>query len=151
MVTRLSHARAAIETSPPDAPAPLGRARNTGEWLLLPALSRRNYASLIEKNAALREWSAGVNKLEIEGRDASFAVITAGLGGNYYDENLAELLERSGAPLPARLHICAYPLPVDSIRKLCENAARILVIEEGQPFIEEKLRGILPSAVKIDG
>jgi indolepyruvate ferredoxin oxidoreductase alpha subunit len=151
MVTRLSHARAAIETSQPDTPAPLGRTRDTNQWLLLPALSRRNYVSLIEKNAALREWAGGVNRLETVRRDVSFAVITAGLGGNYYDENLAELVEKRGALPPARLHIGAYPLPVDSIQKLCKNAARILVIEEGQPFIEEKLRGILPSAVKIDG
>ncbi|MDR0663352.1 MAG: indolepyruvate ferredoxin oxidoreductase [Spirochaetaceae bacterium] len=151
MVTRLAHARAAIETSPPDAPAPLGRTHDTNQWLLLPAPARRNYASLIEKNAALREWAESVNKLEIEGRDSSFAVITAGLGGNYYDENLAELVDARGTPPPARLHISAYPLPFDSIRKLCENAARVLVIEEGQPFIEERLRGILPSAVKIDG
>ena len=157
LVTRLSHARSAIETSPPLPPAPPERVCDSSEWMLLPALARRNYASLIEKNSSLLEWSEahGANKLELSGRDASFAVITAGLGGNYYDENLAELEEKTkserGAPPPARLHIAAYPLPVDSIRKLRENAKRILVIEEGQPFIEAKLRGLLPSAVEIDG
>ena len=157
LVTRLSHARSAIETAAPLPPAPPERVRDTSEWMLLPALARRNYASLIGKNSSLLEWSKahGANKLQIDGRDASFAVITAGLGGNYYDENLAELAEKAGtgrgAPPPARLHIAAYPIPVDLIRKLCENAKRILVIEEGQPFIESRLRGILPSAVEIDG
>ncbi|MDR1654401.1 MAG: indolepyruvate ferredoxin oxidoreductase, partial [Treponema sp.] len=52
---------------------------------------------------------------------------------------------------PSRLHIGAYPLPVESIRKLCEGAETALVIEEGQPFIEERLRGILPQSVAIAG
>lgn len=157
LVTRLSHARSAIEAGAPLPPAPPERVRDTSEWMLLPALARRNYASLIEKNSSLLEWSQahGANKLQIEGHDASFAVITAGLGGNYYDENLAELDEKAGTergtPPPVRLHIAAYPLPVASIQKLCENAKKILVIEEGQPFIEAKLRGILPPAVEIDG
>jgi indolepyruvate ferredoxin oxidoreductase alpha subunit len=156
LVTRLSHARSAIETSPPDTPPRPERVRDTGEWLLLPAFARRNYASLIKKNAAILEWSREhrSNKLEIEGRESSFAVITAGLGGNYYDENLAELTKKAaerGTPPPARLHIGVYPLPEDSIRKLCANAEKLLVIEEGQPFIEAKLRGILPPAVELDG
>ncbi|MDR2098158.1 MAG: indolepyruvate ferredoxin oxidoreductase, partial [Spirochaetaceae bacterium] len=157
LVTRLSHARSAIETLPPQTPPAPKRVRDTSEWLLLPAFARRNYVSLIEKNAALLEWSEahGVNKLETQGRDVSFAVITAGLGGNYYDENLAEITEKAalerGAPPSARLHIGVYPLPVNSIRKLCEKAKRLLVIEEGQPFIEAKLRGILNTAIEIDG
>ncbi|MDR2795417.1 MAG: indolepyruvate ferredoxin oxidoreductase [Spirochaetaceae bacterium] len=156
LVTRLSHARSAVETSAPLTPARLGRARDTSEWMLLPAFARRNYVSLIEKSAALSEWARahGANKLETERRDASFAVITAGLGGNYYDENFAELAEKAesggGAP-PARLHIGVYPIPADSVRKLCKNAKRLLVIEEGQPFVEAKLRGILPPSIEIDG
>jgi indolepyruvate ferredoxin oxidoreductase alpha subunit len=78
-------------------------------------------------------------------------VITSGLGGNYYEENLEDLKARLGGKLPARLHIGAYPLPVESIRKLCEKAEKVLVIEEGQPFIEEKLRGILPQKAAIAG
>jgi indolepyruvate ferredoxin oxidoreductase alpha subunit len=154
MVTRLSHARSAIETAVPAAPVRRGRARDTSEWMLLPAFARRNYVSLLEKNAALEEWSLRANKLELDGRDASFAVLTAGLGGNYYEENLAELTARAaerGVPPPARLHIGVYPLPAASIQKLCAKATRVLVIEEGQPLIEAKLRGLLPPRIQIDG
>jgi indolepyruvate ferredoxin oxidoreductase alpha subunit len=157
LVTRLSHARSQIKTQTQATPAPPERVRDTSEWMLLPAFARRNYASLIEKHAALTEWSQNHsgNKLEIEGRDKSFAVITSGLGGNYYDENLAELTEKAaaerGTPPPARLHIGVYPVPAVLIRKLCENAKKLLVIEEGQPFIEAKLRGILPQSIEIDG
>jgi indolepyruvate ferredoxin oxidoreductase alpha subunit len=99
------------------------------------------------------EWpdDHSASKLELEGRDTGFAVITSGLGGNYYEENLDDLISSRGGKNPARLHIGAYPLPKDSLRKLCEKAETVLVIEEGQPFIEERLRGILPQSVKICG
>jgi indolepyruvate ferredoxin oxidoreductase alpha subunit len=40
---------------------------------------------------------------------------------------------------------------VDSIRKLCEKTEKVLVIEEGQPLIEERLRGILSQRIVING
>jgi indolepyruvate ferredoxin oxidoreductase alpha subunit len=158
--TRLSHARAAIVPAPPGAPNPLARTEGTTQWMLLPAYARRNYASLIEKQRVMGEWSAGhrANRLELPGgaeagggarRD--LVIITAGLGGNYYEENLDDVVRARGGKVPPRLHIGAYPLPVDSIRKLCEQAEKVLVIEEGQPFIEERLRGILSPALTVSG
>jgi indolepyruvate ferredoxin oxidoreductase alpha subunit len=40
---------------------------------------------------------------------------------------------------------------MESIRRLAAAAEKILIIEEGQPFIEEKLRGILPQPTAIAG
>jgi len=160
--TRLSHARAAISVK--NAPAswkesqkPLSKTTEKNRWMLLPALARKNYVSLIEKQKEIREWSAShpANKLELPGKPglpakSGFSVITAGLGGNYYEENLADLaVMRNGKP--PRLHIGAYPLPEKLIRELCGVSEKVMVIEEGQPFIEEKLRGILPQSVGILG
>ena len=159
LTTRLSHARASVKTAAPKEQNPLSKIKDKTRWMLLPAFSRRNYVDLIEKQKALTAWSSShkVNCLEYEGRDTSFAVITSGLGGNYYEENLDDLVSSRGGKMPARLHIGAYPVPVDSIRKLCEKAEKVLIIEEGQPFIEERLRGLLPMphgpsiAGKLDG
>ena len=153
--TRLSHARAAVSPAPPRPPNPLGRTADVSQWMLLPAHARRNYAALIEKQAALNEWSVNhpANKLEMSGGGAGedLAVITAGLGGNYYEENLDDFVRGRGGKAPPRLHIGVYPLPAESLRRLCAGAKRVLVIEEGQPFIEERLRGILPPAVPVSG
>ena len=73
-------------------------------------------------------------------------MITTGLGGNYYEENLAEL-----ASPPPRLQIGAYPLPVEKIRRLAERVRRLVVIEEGYPFVERLLRGLLPGRVEVLG
>jgi indolepyruvate ferredoxin oxidoreductase alpha subunit len=50
--------------------------------------------------------------------------------------------KKKGKSTPLRLHIGAYPLPTKKIKKLCESADEILVIEEGQPLIARKLFGI---------
>jgi indolepyruvate ferredoxin oxidoreductase alpha subunit len=156
LATRLSHARAAVKTVEPPtyrAQDPLSKMKDKTHWMLLPAFARRNYADLIEKQKGLEAWSVShnANHLETEGRDAIFAVITSGLGGNYYEENLDDLVSSRNGKIPARLHIGAYPIPADSIRRLCEKAEKVLVIEEGQPFIEERLRGILPQKIAIAG
>ncbi|GHU18971.1 indolepyruvate oxidoreductase subunit IorA [Spirochaetia bacterium] len=153
LCTRLSHARAAVTVRASIGQNPAGKSDDKTQWMLLPVYARRNYAALIEKQKDLAAWSHShaVNKLELENRDQSFAVITGGLGGNYYEENLEDLIAARGGKAPARLHIGAYPLPEESIRKLCEKAEKVLVIEEGQPLIEEKLRGILPQTVAVAG
>jgi indolepyruvate ferredoxin oxidoreductase alpha subunit len=120
--------------------------------MLLPACARRNYASLIEKQGRLQNWALAhsANRLELDGADRRSVVITSGLGGNYYEENLEDLILREGKK-PARLHIATLPLPIDKIRELCSGAERVTVIEEGQPFIEERLRGILLQSIVIQG
>jgi len=153
LATRLSHARAAVKTRAGVEQNQLSKMKDKTRWMLLPAFARRNYADLVNKQKDLDEWSGAhcVNRLELEGRDTSFAVITSGLGGNYYEENLDDLILSRGNKNPAHLHIGAYPLPLDLIRKLCEKAEKVLVIEEGQPLIEKRLRGILPQNIAICG
>jgi indolepyruvate ferredoxin oxidoreductase alpha subunit len=152
LVTRLSHARSIVATKSIRQQNTCSKAEDKTEWMLLPAHARKNYASLIKKQEGLKQWSGQhpLNRLELEGRDLAFAVITSGLGGNYYEENLPDLIQARGKA-PARLHIASYPLPEESIRKLCEKAEELLVIEEGQPLIEEKIRGILPLSLTIRG
>jgi indolepyruvate ferredoxin oxidoreductase alpha subunit len=153
LVTRLSHARQAVLPRPPRKQNPCSKVPDRSRWILLPAFARKGYAALIEKQAGLSAWAAscGATRLETDGYDRRFVVITAGLGGNYYEENLEDLAASRGGAVPARLHIGAYPLPVEAIRTLCLWASRVLVLEEGQPFIEERLRGILPSHVAVEG
>ena len=160
LTTRLSHARSAVHPQEnvqdklrsSAREVSYSKPKDTTQWMLLPAFARRNYTALIAKQEEFRRWSSAhpVNKLELTGKDRTFVVITSGLGGNYYEENLYDLAAVRGT-VPARLHIGAYPLPEESIRKLCEEAKEVLVIEEGQSLIEERLRGILPQTVAIRG
>jgi len=155
LVTRLSHARAGVRLASRRNQNPLSKA-DKREWMLLPAYARRRYASLLERQSAIKAWSENhrVNRLELDGRDLSRVVITTGLGGNYYEENLADLethLQKQGRQLPARLHIGAYPVPQELVRRLCQDAQEVLILEEGQSLVENQLRGILPQRPVIHG
>ncbi|MDR2972221.1 MAG: indolepyruvate ferredoxin oxidoreductase subunit alpha [Bacteroidales bacterium] len=145
LVTRLAHARAAVTAKPPRQQNPVEKTKEKTRWMLLPIYARKNYAALLEKQKDLQQWAAShySNKLSGDGND--LAIITSGLGGNYYEENLEDFIamrKKQGKSAPVHLHIGAYPLPENKIRKVCENAEEILVIEEGQPFIAQRLFGI---------
>jgi indolepyruvate ferredoxin oxidoreductase alpha subunit len=160
LATRLSHARAgiAVKDAPPswkESQKPLSKTMEKNRWMLLPAMARVNYAELVEKQNEILEWSEGhpANKLELPVNSGALdlGIITAGLGGNYYEENLADLVVMRNGNVPVRLHIGAYPLPEKLIRSLCAISKKVMVIEEGQPFIEGKLQGILPHSAVIIG
>jgi indolepyruvate ferredoxin oxidoreductase alpha subunit len=150
LVTRLSHARSTVIIRNKRAQNKVSKTEDKANWMLLPVFARENYASLIKKQKILEEWSFQhpVNKLT--GTKSDFAVITSGIGGNYYEENLTDLIamrKKKGKKAPVRLHIGAYPLPEKKIRKLCESANEVLIIEEGQSFIAKKLYGIAGGSI----
>jgi indolepyruvate ferredoxin oxidoreductase alpha subunit len=156
ITTRLAHSRAGVRTRVPRAGNPLEKSTDKAAWTLLPANARRRYERLCGIQAELESWSTSSRwnaaDLSAASRKADFAVVTGGLGRNYYEENLTDLSARMGAGnLPPRLHVGAYPLPAARIRELAAANKRILVIEEGAPLIEKALRGILPSGIEISG
>ena len=46
-----------------------------------------------------------------------------------------------GCPYPI-LKISQYPLPKQLVRRLMDECEQVLIVEEGQPFIEDQVRGI---------
>jgi indolepyruvate ferredoxin oxidoreductase alpha subunit len=154
LVTRLSHSRAVVETRPPEAGrAEPSKSQDKTDWMLLPAHARRNYAKLCAMQADIEAWSeASPHNFEEDpsggapngGGPIQRLVITSGLGRNYYDENAPDLAEK-----PVRFHVGAYPAPWGRIRALAARAHEILVIEEGQPFLEKALRGIWRDAAGV--
>jgi indolepyruvate ferredoxin oxidoreductase alpha subunit len=151
LVTRLSHSRAVVAAKDDNQAREQNQKEKftgTTDYMVLPAISRRNYAHHLDVMKELESWSEEHprNVLEINDARSDIAVITTGLGGNYYEENLDEM-----EPAPSRLHISAYPLPVNKIRRLAESADRVVCIEEGYPYVERLLNGLLPGDKVISG
>ena len=147
LVTRLAHSRTTIEVGEPRAENPIRRAPVRSSWILLPGNARRQWHELLERQKDLMVWSEGSawNPLELTG-DGALGVITAGIARNYFLENAGDLAAR-----PSHLHIGAYPLPLGSIRHLAAHVKRILVLEDGYPFIERQLHGLLGGPVGVIG
>lgn len=140
-VTRLSHSRAVVETAgvaKEENKLHYPEASHTKQWVLMPGNSRRRYVELIKDYAQLKEESevSPFNKY-IDGADHSLGIIVSGIAYNYLKECFP-----GGFPFPV-LKISQYPLPVKAIKRLCDEVENVLIIEEGQPVIEQQLRGIL--------
>ncbi|MDA3901470.1 MAG: thiamine pyrophosphate-dependent enzyme [Spirochaetes bacterium] len=146
LVTRLSHSRAAIKTSPRKPENPGIKAPDVKQWMLLPALARKQWHQLLGKDVQMKQFSETSSWNSLELNSKSVGVITSGLGKNYFLENSSEYTENY-----SHLHIGCYPLPTDRINKLASHCETLIVVEEGEPLIEKQLRGILPQSTNIKG
>jgi len=147
VTTRIAHSRAGITTTAVQAPNPLAKAGDPTGWMLLPNYARKRYDKLCAKLMDIEAWSASClwntsNLSAPTGEKAEFGILTSGLGRNYYQENLPELISRLGLKHPPlHVHVGFYPAPVAKIRELAQSVKRLICLEEGFPFLESRLRG----------
>lgn len=147
LVTRLAHARGVVTCSEPRPKSIPSKPEDPSNWILLPSNARRQWRSLLELQVELRAWSHSSPWNQSDGRQASTrGVITAGVARNYLLENLADL-----ALPPKHLHVGAYPIAFETLRAFTASVDRVLVLEDGYPFIERQLRGLGASGRVIDG
>jgi indolepyruvate ferredoxin oxidoreductase alpha subunit len=145
LVTRLAHSRASV-TIKNDIAAQNALNPDTGKhWVLLPAIARRNYVGLLDKQPDLeaRAEASAYNRMEVmDGK--GLGVIASGIAYNYVRES-----EPTG--VSAILKISQYPLPKQMIENLATMSDSILVVEDGQPVIEEAIKGMLGKDYKVCG
>ncbi|MCW5942117.1 MAG: hypothetical protein KIS66_07785 [Fimbriimonadaceae bacterium] len=139
LVTRVAHSRANVVRVPPEdrGPGEPNPSRpDPNDWTLVPANARRRYRHLLDIQRDLQDEleASPANRYLASGRRG---ILSAGIATNYVREALAG---RSG---DTTLHIGAYPLPVRLIREFVDRCNEILVVEEGFPFIETRLLGLL--------
>lgn len=139
LVTRLSHSRAGVEIGSRIAQNKIHLPKNSTQFQLIPMHARGRYQHLVNIQADNRESSenSSFNK-SFEGKDTSMGIIAAGIAYNYLMENY----EDGQCPYPI-LKISQYPLPKTRIKKMFDNCEKILVLEDGYPFIEEIISDFL--------
>lgn len=144
ITTRMAHSRAVVKTADSIATKTLAFPKKPGDWVLLPVNARRRYKEVLEAQNELEKLSEN-SKFNSYKKDGKKGVIACGIGYNYLMENLPEGNDRT------ILKISQYPLPVDKIREMIDFCDEVLVVEDGQPFVEEQLRGLLDCTGKIRG
>lgn len=147
ITTRLAHSRAGVKRAEPKGENELRLPSDPNQFILLPAIARKQYNNLLAKQEALEEDAliSGFNTY-IDGNDKSMGVIACGLGYNY----LIEHFEDGIVPYPV-LKVNQYPVPKKMVQKLYDSVDEILVLEEGYPILEELLRGFLNLGKTIKG
>jgi indolepyruvate ferredoxin oxidoreductase alpha subunit len=150
LVTRLAHSRADVQVGEGRPQNPLAPSEDPRQWTLLPVNAREGYRRLLELQPALAAWSeeSRWNVLHLGDRPAArrLGVITTGLAQNYFREWTDAHAEDAQ---PSSLHVGAYPVPKAKLRALVAHVDELLVIEEGYPFVERQLRGLLGVPDKI--
>ncbi len=137
LVTRLAHSRAnVLRAEPSDVPAGVRPVEDTRDWTLLPVNARRRFRRLLDMQPALQEHSqqSPFNKLTLRG---SKGIIATGIAHNYVCEAIGPDSSYS------LLKIGTYPVPTGLIRDLLGHCGEIYVVEEGYPFVENQLNGLL--------
>ncbi len=142
VVTRLAHSRAAVEVGEPTAENPLNIAKES--WVLLPGIARRKYAELLDKQAtmlAAAEASAYNKKETANGQ--KLGIIACGIAYNYVKENLGD-----NANI---LKISQYPLSAEAIKQFAKENDALIVMEDGQPVVEEQIAGMVGADYPVKG
>ena len=139
IVTRLSHSRSGVLRK--EVVASQNEIRlpsDPRQFVLLPSIARKQYASLLDNQTPLEvESEQSEYNTYFSGTDTSKGIITTGLGYNYVMEHFPD-----GCPYPL-LKITQYPVPVNLIKKMMDEVDEVYIAEEGYPFVESDLRGLL--------
>ena len=155
VTTRMAHSRAVVELI--DTPREQNTAsapENVQHFILLPAFARKNYAELVEAQADFVQTSEeSLYNTYTKGTNPKKAILTTGIAYNYLMEAISGFQNpESGIEAYTILKITQYPLPKALIDQMvADGAEEILVMEEGQPVVEELIRGMVPSSVAVKG
>ena len=146
LTTRLAHSRAGVETYDKKNQLAGSLPKDPRQFVLLPAIARRNYKKLLEMQTAIKAASneSKYNKY-IDGADKKVGIVACGIGYNYLMENFD-----GNCPHPV-VKISQYPIPENHLTKLRNECESILVLEDGYPLVEKELRGFFNEGIKIMG
>ncbi len=138
LVTRLAHSRAPVVLRDRHPRNALFVSSDRERFILLPANARRSHALLLAKQKdLLRESEQSPFNRFTDGDDVSLGVIACGIAYNYVLE-----VTKGRPPFPL-LKVGQYPLPLKLVQRLADRCRQLLVVEEGYPFVESRLLGIL--------
>jgi indolepyruvate ferredoxin oxidoreductase, alpha subunit len=146
ITTRLAHSRAGVQRFEMKKQNQLRLPSDPRQFVLLPAIARKNYKKLLGMQPAMEvESENSPFNCIIDGKDKKLGIIAAGLAYNYLMENYTDV-----NPHPI-LKLSHYPLPEKQVAQLYNECDALLILEDGAPIIEEMLRGFLNLGKPIHG
>jgi indolepyruvate ferredoxin oxidoreductase alpha subunit len=136
LTTRLAHSRATVSVGKSRDQNRLSLPADPKRFVLLPAIARGSYDDLVRRQPDLvRESEESPFNAFFDGSDSSLGIIACGIALNYVREAYG-----GDCPHPL-LKVGQYPIPPALVLSLLERCERVVVFEDGYPFVEAKLRG----------
>ena len=147
ITTRLAHSRASVALKDVIPENGLKLPDDPLQFVLLPSIARKKYKVLLSSYESLK-YDIRISRYNSfkDGGKRDIGVIACGIAYNYLMENAVGFVR----DIPV-LKISAYPFSRDSIKDITDRCKEVLILEEGAPFVEEALRGVLDNGIKIYG
>lgn len=142
--TRINHSSAFVRLGALKKPTTKGYfKKDPMNYVTVPAVSRRLHVKLLAnlaKASAIAEKSA-FNRTSGQG---VWGVVCNGVSFNYVSDAVQEL------GVAARIQILrigmSNPMPAELVKKFLQGCERVLVVEEGEPFMEEAVKALAQEA-----
>jgi len=143
VVTRLAHSRAAVLVNEPKEENSFNP--STDQWVLLPGIARRKYVELLNKQPKMEAASEAslFNKVEKAKHESKLGIIACGIAYNYVKEAIGD----NGNIVK----VSQYPIPAEKIKRLAEENDTVIVVEDGQPVVEQDVKALLGANYPIKG
>lgn len=147
ITTRLAHSRAGVERSEVLSSNELQLPSDPSQFVLLPAIARRRYKGLLEKQKDF-EKAAKKSKYNslTKSADKSFGIIACGIAYNYLQENYPN----NDCPYTV-MKLAQYPIPEKMLAKMEKHCEEVLILEEGNTVVEEAVKGFFKKDIKVSG
>ena len=143
LVTRLAHSRGIVQVGEARGENPPHKHRESSAWVLLPGNARRQWRALLDRFDDIRRVRGGVAVQLRRGRRADGV-------RRHHDRPRAQLLPREPRrPAGAAARTCTSARIRTRSRRFAPSwrrSQRVLLLEEGYPYVERALRGIVPPA-----
>jgi indolepyruvate ferredoxin oxidoreductase alpha subunit len=132
--TRVSHSMSLVETRNFREEINLPYVKDAAKYVMIPAYARKRHELLIAKLEDLGKFSEKFEHNRVEWGSRETGIIASGVSYQY---------AREVFPHASVLKIgMSYPLPLELIKSFAGEVAKVYVIEELEPYLEEQVRAL---------
>ena len=125
VTTRMAHSRAVVQTAEVRAQNDMSFPHNVQHFILLPAFAKRNYAELVAAQPTfIKESEQSGYNFYYKGQQPEKAIVTTGIGFNYFREALGNDKGASASILK----IVQYPLPEALIQQMVADGVKQILV-----------------------
>jgi indolepyruvate ferredoxin oxidoreductase alpha subunit len=138
--TRINHSTAVVTLGPLGSPQTEGHfAKDPFSYVTVPAVSRRLHAQLLD-NLARAQTLAEESPYNFEEGQGTWGVICNGVSYTYVADAVQDLAIQDRVRV-LRIGF-SHPLPADRIGAFLAGCEKVLVVEEGEPYMEEGVKAL---------
>jgi indolepyruvate ferredoxin oxidoreductase, alpha subunit len=132
MTTRICHSKSIVKVGPRVEVPVRGYRTDILKRVPIPAHARKMHSRVVKRLEDLSAWSSECSLNRIEPGDPSLGIITSGVSYQYVKEV---------SPDASILKIgMSNPLPWNLIERFLGMVEKVVFVEEGEPYLEERIR-----------